>query len=163
VEWLAAEKIRVHGNTGLNWDSPDNIVHELAQLNQLLAEHPAFFDGAKLARLSPVESPVYALLRTSAEGLDQVLVVVNTDVTQPHSLALPLVDPNGKLDLLEVDLLGQPLTGLSRTDDHLVFNLAPGASYCLAAAAIPAGLSGEAYRRRLGHHGAAKSPPGGGD
>ena len=33
VEWLATEKIRVHGNTGLNWDATSNIVAELAQLN----------------------------------------------------------------------------------------------------------------------------------
>ncbi len=42
VEWLAAEKIRVHGNTGLNWDSADNIVSELAQLNQIISDHPCF-------------------------------------------------------------------------------------------------------------------------
>ncbi len=60
VEWLAAEKIRVHGCTGLNWDSPDNIVPELAQLNKLVADHPCFFDGAKLMRLS---APRFADLR----------------------------------------------------------------------------------------------------
>src|SRR5450755_1060820 len=51
-EWLAAEKIKVHGNTGLSWGSPENIVPELAQLNQLISNHPCFFDGAKLTRLS---------------------------------------------------------------------------------------------------------------
>ena len=53
VEWLATEKIDVHGCTGMAWDNPDNLVPELARLNQLLAEHPCFFDGAKLTRLSP--------------------------------------------------------------------------------------------------------------
>jgi starch synthase (maltosyl-transferring) len=52
VEWLAAEKIRVHGNTGLNWNAAGNIVPELAQLNALISDHPCFFDGAKLTRLS---------------------------------------------------------------------------------------------------------------
>ena len=86
VEWLATEKINVHGCTGLAWDNPDNIVPELAQLNRLLADHPCFFDGAKLTRLSPPDSPVYALLRESAEGKDSVLVLVNTDVEKANSL-----------------------------------------------------------------------------
>jgi len=148
VEWLAAEKIRVHGNTGLNWGGPDNIVDELAQLNQLLAEHPAFFDGAKLARLSPGESPVYALLRTSAEGLDQVVVLVNTDVNLPHPLSLPVAAPGYQLEHFTLDLLGQPSAEVTRAGDQLIFNLPPGACYCLATAPVPAGLSGEAYRRR---------------
>ena len=88
VEWLAAEKIKVHGCTGLAWDSPDNIVPELAQLNRLLADHPCFFDGAKLTRLSAPDSPVYALLRESAEGKDSVLVLVNTDVEKENAITL---------------------------------------------------------------------------
>src|SRR5207245_394209 len=88
VEWLATEKIRVHGNTGLAWDNPDNLVPELASLNRLLADHPCFFDGAKINRLSAVESPVCALRRESEEGKDVVLVLVNTDVEHEHSLAL---------------------------------------------------------------------------
>jgi hypothetical protein len=88
VEWLAAEKIRVHGNTGLNWDAAENIVPELAQLNRLISDHPCFFDGARLTRLSAPDSPVYALLRESAEGKDAVLVLVNTDVEKENSLAL---------------------------------------------------------------------------
>ena len=87
-EWLAAEKIRVHGNTGLNWDSADNIVPELAQLNELISNHPCFFDGAKLTRLSAPDSPVYALLRESAEGKDSVLIFVNTDVEKSNLLTL---------------------------------------------------------------------------
>src|SRR5947208_3243539 len=51
VEWLASEKIKVHGCTGLAWDNPENIIPELAALNRLLSEHPCFFDDAKLTRL----------------------------------------------------------------------------------------------------------------
>jgi len=150
VEWLAAEKIRVHGNTGLNWDSPDNIVAELAQLNQLLSQHPAFFDGAQLTRLSPVDSTIYALLRTSAEGLDQVLVLANTDASQGHSLALPVTGAGGKLEDFNFDLLGQALPPLTRDGGNLVFQLAPGACHCLATGTNLAGLNGERYRRSRG-------------
>jgi len=87
VEWLAAEKIKVHGNTGLNWSCADNIVPELAHLNRLISDHPCFFDGAKLTRLSAPESPVYALLRESAEAKDAVLVLVNTELEKESRLA----------------------------------------------------------------------------
>jgi predicted glycogen debranching enzyme len=145
VEWLAAETIRVHGCTGLNWDSCDNIIPELAQLNKLLAGHPCFFDGAKLTRLSAPDSPVYALLRESAEGKDSVLVLVNTDVGKENSITISsseLRTPNS-----EIDLLGQPLPKFSAGEGKVVFTLAPGACHCLAPTAEPRGLSGENYRR----------------
>jgi len=151
VEWLAAEKIRVHGNTGLNWDSADNIVHELTQLNQLVADHPCFFDGAKLTRLSPPDSPVYALLRESAEGLDTVLVLVNTDVHAVQMLMLKTAEVPVALEEYNFDLLGQPLSQFFREKDLVIFTLPPGACHCLAASAQPVGLSGEDYRRTRAH------------
>jgi glycogen debranching enzyme/glycosidase len=87
-EWLAIEKIDVHGSTGLAWDNPDNLLPELAALSRLLADHPCFFDGAQLTRLSPPDSPVYALLRQSEEGADAILVLVNTDMDRSQTLSL---------------------------------------------------------------------------
>src|SRR5205814_1880807 len=87
VEWLADEKIDVHGNTGLAWGNRDNLIPELAALNQLLADHPCFFEGARLTRLSSVDSSVLALRRESEEGEDVVLVLVDTDVERSHGLA----------------------------------------------------------------------------
>ena len=145
VEWLAAEKVRVHGCTGLNWGSTDNIIPELTQLNQLLAGHPCFFDGAKLTRLSAPDSSSYALLRESAEGKDSILVLVNTDVAKESSIAIP--QPAIGHRPLAVDLLGQPLPQTSVGKNGTVFTLAPGTVYALAAAEKPAGLSGDAYRR----------------
>ena len=57
VEWLATEKIDVHGTRSLNWSASPNLLPELSRLNHLLAEHPCFFDGAALERLSPADSP----------------------------------------------------------------------------------------------------------
>ena len=91
VEWLATEKINVHGNTGLRWNATDNITSELALLNELISNHPCFFDGAKLTRLSAPDSTIYALLRDSAEGKDTVLVLVNTDVEK--EIRLPWMFP----------------------------------------------------------------------
>jgi predicted glycogen debranching enzyme len=147
AEWLAAEKIRIHGCTGLNWDSADNIVPELAQLNQLISDHPCFFDGAKLTRLSASESPVYALLRESADGKDSVLVLVNTDVEKENSLTLDVSAFRFPLSAFQFELLGQPLPKISSTEDETAFTLPPGAAFCLAPTEKPIGLSGENYRR----------------
>ncbi|HEV2434893.1 MAG TPA: amylo-alpha-1,6-glucosidase [Verrucomicrobiae bacterium] len=145
VEWLAAEKIKVHDCTGLSWDSPDNIVPELARLNQLLADHPCFFDGAKLTRLSASDSPVYALLRESAEGKDSMLVLVNTDVEKEQSIVMT----NSELQIpnFEFELLGQSPPKAATTGGKATYTLPAGACYCLAPTSKPLGLSGDDYRR----------------
>ncbi|HZM03790.1 MAG TPA: amylo-alpha-1,6-glucosidase, partial [Candidatus Saccharimonadales bacterium] len=140
VEWLATEKINVHSSRGLAWGAKDNLVAELAALNHLLSDHPCFFDGAKLERLSPPESDVYALRRESAEGLDTVLVLVNTDVQKSRAVVLPALGP-------QIDLLGQTPPKMDKRKGQVVFTLAAGAAFCLASAARPAGLSGADYRR----------------
>lgn len=150
VEWLATEKIKVHDCTGLSWNSPENIVAELAQLNQLLADHPCFFDGAKLTRLSLPDSPVYALLRESAEGKDLTLVLANTGVEKENSIALerrPPADLKSEISNFKFDLLGQAPPNMAVARDKITFTLEPGTVFCLAPAAKPAGLSGDAYRR----------------
>ncbi len=145
VEWLAAEKIRVHGNTGLNWDNVVNIVPELARLNEIISNHPCFFDGAKLTRLSAPDSPIYALLRESADGKDSVLILANTDTEAEQKIIFPnqqIATANYLIDLLE-----QPLPKSSGTKTESTFILAPGAVFCLAPDLKPIGLSGENYRR----------------
>jgi hypothetical protein len=151
VEWLAAERVNVHSSRGLTWGNPDNLVTELQRLNRLLADHPCFFDGAELKRLSPVDSPVFAALRVSAEGTDAVLVLVNLDPDKAHALGLeiPALAAAGLDQPPLVDLLGQPPPKCEPDDDgSLLFKLERAAAFCLAAAGQPRGLSGEAYRRR---------------
>jgi predicted glycogen debranching enzyme len=161
VEWLATEKIKVHGNTGMAWDNPNNLVPELAQLNKLLATHPCFFDGTRLTRLSPVASPVYALHRESQEGVDALVVLINTEPESPNSFEMdgaPILGsslgdreatPSAKLPSLEqwVDLLGQNAPTPKRLSNGAYqWILPPGAVYCLAPTPVPQGLSGQAYR-----------------
>ena len=146
VEWLAAERLNVHSSRGLSWGNPENLVADLAGLNRLLAEHPCFFDGAKITRLSPDDSAVCALRRASAEGLDSVLVLVNTDAEQSHPVALKLEQCQTLSGPL-VDLLGQEAPRGKVTGREVVYTLKAAAAYCLARSAKPAGLSGDAYRR----------------
>jgi len=174
VEWLATEKINVHRCTGLNWDAPAQLKQELSRLNHLLATHPAFFDGAKITRLSAPGSPVLAFRRESAEHGDAVLVLVNCDVEASHDFALASSHPQtGGAELLpspsperaqqhrpanlaadshtadwSFELLGQePPRCEVAADSSVVFTLPPGAAYCLAPTPQPKGLSGDAYRR----------------
>ncbi len=147
VEWLATEKINVHHCTGLNWNAADNIIPELAQLNDLVSNHPAFFDGAKLTRLSENDSPIYALLRESAKGKDSILILVNCDLEKENLLALAVSAFRFPLSAFQFDLLGQPLPQFDREENEIIFMLAPGACHCLAPTQNPIGLSGENYRR----------------
>ena len=162
VEWLATEQIRVHGSTGLAWNNPDNLLPQLAQLNRLLREHPCFFDGANLARLSGPDSPVYALLRESAEGKDAVLVLVNTDSEREQTVILERrapVPPNETISKCanqeigaptewKFELLGQILPEMKiGGDNQLEIKLPASGAYCLAPTAQPTGLNGDAYRR----------------
>lgn len=145
VEWLAAEKIIVHECSGLAWNSVENIVPELRQVNHLLANHPAFFDGAKLKRLSPPESPILVLHRESAEGKDAVLILANTDAENAQTVQVELT--MAQAHQLRVDLLGHTLPQVSYPrEGQCVFHLVPGAVFCLADAKEPRGLSGDAYR-----------------
>jgi predicted glycogen debranching enzyme len=148
AEWLATEKILVHGSTGLAWNNADNLVPELTQLNRLLHDHPCFFDGAKLTRLSPPDSAIYALLRESAEGKDAVLVLLNTDAQSAQTLALSGANFKFQISNFKFDLLGRALPEIkSGAGGKFEIKLPPGAAFCLSPAAKPLGLSGDAYRR----------------
>jgi predicted glycogen debranching enzyme len=146
VEWLAAEKFNVHSSRGLAWGAGENIVPELGRLNRLLDSHPCFFDGAKVTRLSGQDSPVCVLRRTSAEGLDSVLVLVNTDVKESHAVPLNFADYEA-MNRPEIDLLGQKPPQRELTRREITFKLEAGAAFCLSSTAQPAGLAGDDYRR----------------
>jgi predicted glycogen debranching enzyme len=148
VEWLCTHKIDVHEARPLGWNDAPNLLRELGRLNALLRDHPCFFDGASVRRLSPDDSAILALARSSAEGLDHCLVLINLDVEQAHELALSAQDWGLGGDK-NLDLLGQPAPAPEWQDDgSLLLSLAPGQSFCLASHLAPRGLSGEAYRAR---------------
>ena len=146
VEWLAEERIDVHGRSDLAWGHEPNLVAELARLSNLLKEHPCFFDGARLRRMSPEGSQVLALERISEEEVDRCLVLVNLD--PEHSGSLKLLREDGLwLGACTTELLGQALPPLHSLEDGHQVDLGPGDAYCLAESLEPRGLSGEAYRQ----------------
>ena len=145
VEWLANEKIDVHECRGLNWGAHDNLVDELGQLNRLICDHPCFFDGARLTRLSADDAQVYALRRDSFEGLDHVVVLANLDVRHAGQARLPR-QAYEELGRPGIDLLTGQGVGARDDGDHVVIDLAPGQCRCLGAATEPRGMTGQAYR-----------------
>jgi len=150
VEWLATEQVNVHSNRGLAWGSADNLVAELGAVNRLLADHPCFFAGAAITRVSPDGSAVFALRRDSAERVDSVLVLVNTDVERSQSLELDaklwreLGEPSADL---AGPAGGRPEVEPVAQSSRIRITLRAAAVHCLSASAHPRGLSGEAYRR----------------
>jgi glycogen debranching enzyme len=158
AEWLAPERIQVHSSRGLAWGAPVNVVEELGRLNRLLRDHPCFFDGAWLERLSPPGAPVYALLRVAAEGEDAVLVLVNNTRNKEEAFVYEV--GRGSARAVEagrrlwrrreslIDLLGQAPPESAVAGDTLKFRLPGGGCYCLALTAQPVALAGAEYRRR---------------
>jgi len=141
VEWLATEKIDVHRCSGLAWDAPENLVDELSTLARLLRNHPCFFDGAAITRLSAPESSILVVSRTSADGQDHLVIFANLDLEQPAVLAWDAAWDNTDAPLI-YDLL-RPEIALVRTKE---LHLAPGQVCCLAASPQPLGLAGDSYR-----------------
>jgi predicted glycogen debranching enzyme len=75
VEWLATEKVDVHGSSGLRWGHPQNLVPWIRTLNGLLKQHPVFRGSA---RILPVEgTPADALGFVRKKADEAVLVVMN--------------------------------------------------------------------------------------
>ncbi len=148
VEWLCTEKVDVHEARSLAWGQSPNLVPELRRLNALLREHPCFFDGAHVRRVSGEDSSVLALARSSREGVDHCLVLVNLDVQERRGVHLP-AQTWQQVGEQACDLLGQaPPKAELDADGAAYLELAPGQAFCLAATPRPRGLAGEAYRLR---------------
>lgn len=145
VEWLCTDKVDVHGAAPLRWGGAPNLVPQLARLNRLLSEHPCFFAGAEVTRVSEVDAPVVALARTSAEGADACLVLVNLFPDQGHVARVPLHLWRA-LGEPAIDLLGGPTPRVVIAGDQVQLELGAGAACCLAADSTPRGLAGDTYR-----------------
>jgi len=146
VEWLADQRIDVHQRTGMAWDAVPNLVDELGVLDRLIADHPCWFDGAQVRRLSADDAHVLLLRRDSANGRDRVLVAINLDLTATHRASLSSAEDRD-LGRPRCDLVTGAAVAAASAGDAVILVLPPGAAWCLAATPRPLGLSGEDYRR----------------
>ncbi|PIE67631.1 MAG: glycogen debranching protein [Deltaproteobacteria bacterium] len=79
VEWLATEKIDVHGAPSLNWGAADNQVDLIRRLNALLGKHPAFFHPVLPELIQAGGDNCLVALRRCDLPEKTLLVVVNLD------------------------------------------------------------------------------------
>ncbi|MEI8243402.1 MAG: amylo-alpha-1,6-glucosidase [bacterium] len=130
VEWFATEKIDVHGASALNWGAKRNQVRELARLNTLLAQHPAFAAGAAVRFVQEGQGNTLAVLRVftrpePSAGAAALLVLVNLDARQRQPVQWPEAAFGARLawDLLS----GAEI----RVEGARRLELAPGQVFCL--------------------------------
>ena len=85
LEWLATERIDVHRNSGLNWGHPDNLVGDIARLNKILAENPAFWSCDHLEICALGDDDLLAFIRRDEEGGNVIACVINLNVDKARS------------------------------------------------------------------------------
>ncbi|MDD7985347.1 amylo-alpha-1,6-glucosidase [Lentisphaera marina] len=123
VEWLATEKVNVHGASALNWGAEENLVKEIKELNQVLHTHPAFFENSQIKEIQVNNSNLLAYERYSEQGSAPVLILINLDME--HAQEVNLEPPHHYADLL----IGNKNIDLSNKQLH--FTLEPGEIICL--------------------------------
>jgi len=88
VEWLATEKVEVHGSSGLRWGHPNNVVGWIRRLSDLLGQHPVFRGYSQVVSLKELPPDVIGILRKKGE--ERLLFVVNLhDSEVRHNVRLP--------------------------------------------------------------------------
>ena len=139
VEWLATEKIDVHGAPSLNWDAPENLVDHIRRLNAILGGHPAFAHSVTVEMIQDGPGNCIVAVRRPEKAADALLVVVNLDADKANRASWPRDRmPPGDPDAL-IDLLGGRQVTLAAAGEHLLLDLAPGQVVCLSGA--PADLA----------------------
>jgi predicted glycogen debranching enzyme len=120
VEWLATEKIDVHGKNDLNWGAGSNIVDLISRLNFILSAYKSFHGDERLEIITRGEGNTLAVLRG-----EEILVLANLDCNASTRIDFDRSRfPHEKA----FDLLSERMTDLPRE-----MSLAPGQVLCLAA------------------------------
>ncbi|MDT8391143.1 MAG: amylo-alpha-1,6-glucosidase [Lentisphaeria bacterium] len=131
VEWLATEKIDVHGAAALNWGSPENQVDHIRRLLTILEHHPAFHMGVPQTLIHSGDTPALALKRGTSGTSDAVLVLVNLDVNTEREIRWSPDDfaVDGGLH----DLISAEVETVKRTrNGYFSVMLPPGRVACLS-------------------------------
>lgn len=128
VEWLATEKIDVHGASGLNWGGQKNMVDHLTRVSSILKHHPCFHEGATLTVLETAAEETVVVRRDHGPSATRLWVVINTHCGQEATACWHEKRGSGHSFW---DLLSGEAVVATLLDDHISVDLAPGAVYCL--------------------------------
>ena len=129
VEWFAAEKIRVHEATSLNWGAARNQVAEIRRLTALLERHPCFQDETDLWLAQTGPGNGIALARHHRPSGRRLVVLVNLDMEQSLRLAWKS-DRDGNPPT--VDLLTGDRVAVSAAEAGWACDLSAGQVRCLS-------------------------------
>ncbi len=106
AEWLAVEKLDVHGAADLSWGAESNLIGWIARLHAVHETHPSFLPGVRIRLVHRGPGNVLAARRDAAQGGHPLLIVANLDPTAPARAAWdPTATPPGPClwDLLTGD------------------------------------------------------------
>ena len=123
VEWLATEKIDVHGAPSLNWGAGENQVDQISRLNALLRTHPAFFPDTELTMIQSGEGNHLVVRRRHGPDGRRLLIVVNLDDRRPVTAMWP-TEKWPETDLKDL-LTGQTVT-VGQKNGQAAVDLSPG-------------------------------------
>lgn len=131
VEWLATEKIDVHGASALNWGNPENQVGHIRRLLTILETHPSFNMGTPQALIHTGDTPALALKRGESGTSDTLLVLVNLNIDAQSAVWWKADDFTVGGDLY--DLISGGVEKPKQTPDgRLSLTLSPGCVLCLS-------------------------------
>jgi predicted glycogen debranching enzyme len=119
VEWLATEKIDVHGRNSLNWDSSENLVELISKLNFILSKYESFHGKEDLKLITRGGGNTIAFQRG-----EDILVAANLDCSNGVAVEF---DHDSFIHQESIDLLSERVFDSSKAID-----LAPGQVVCLA-------------------------------
>ncbi|MEE4608707.1 MAG: amylo-alpha-1,6-glucosidase [Desulfobacteraceae bacterium] len=128
VEWLATEKIDVHGAPSLNWGATPNLVDHLARLHTLLRCHPVFHDRVVLRLVQAGMGNHVVVERRHESSGRRLWIAANLDDRQPVTALWQCdADPGAWTDLLAGET-----AAVEQVDGMLACALAPGQVRCLS-------------------------------
>ena len=130
VEWLATEKIDVHGAASLNWGASPNLVDYISRLNKILRCSAAFGPDVELRVSESGRGGGVGVIRRCHNNLDSVLVIANPDVE--HSTWFEWEIQEFDIGRTVVDLLGGAHVQLPCVNGRCRVDLQPGQLLCLA-------------------------------
>ncbi|MBP5300826.1 MAG: glycogen debranching enzyme N-terminal domain-containing protein [Victivallales bacterium] len=131
VEWLATEKIDVHGASSLNWGASENLVKPLAKLTSLLKTHPAFQANATCRVPVGAGGNAAGLLRVPHHHAEwTLLVVANPETGTPAAFEWNFQEFNPGATAL--DLLTGRLVNVALDQCQCHVHLNPAEVLCLA-------------------------------
>ena len=130
VEWLATEKIDVHGAPSLRWGASDNLTALIRRLNAILRVHPCFGADAHVRMAQSEGENALALVREAGDRA--LLVLVNLCADRSQTVAWRRSD-YGVNDRPHRDLISSADVDLEWTADDGRRRLNPGEVVCLTA------------------------------